>query len=223
MRSRLMSLYAELDRKLRTRNWKEEWPGETPYEIAVGAILTQNTNWGNAEKAIANLKKAGVLEEKAMLGTRNAKLEMLIRPSGFYRQKAPRLKFMTRAWMKVKAMDARPGSSGRSPGETVAETSATGTGDAKLSGMRRLLLETHGIGEETADSILLYALGKPVFVIDAYTRRFCRKFLGKAWKNYGDYQKFFEANLRRDARLYKRYHALIVEWGKAKKGRKGRK
>ncbi len=186
----LMALYSRLDAELETRNWKQEWPGESPYEIAVGAVLAQNTNWKNAEKAISNLKAAGLLDEREVLKAPNPKLETLIRPAGFYRQKAIRLKTMTETWLKIRRMD------------DVAE-------------MRKRLLETHGIGNETADSILLYALHKPVFVVDAYTRRFCSHFLRKEFKAYDEYRKFFESNLPKDVGLYKRYHALIVEWGKS--------
>lgn len=189
MRKKLLELYAKLDSELGTRDWKQEWPGDSPYEVAIGAILTQNTNWKNAEKAIANLRREGLINGKKMLETRNRKLETLIRPAGYYRQKAKRLKLMTKTYGKLLKMD-------------------------NLAEMRRLLLETHGIGKETADSILLYAFGRQVFVIDAYTKRFCKKFFRKEWENYDDYQRFFEADLPRDVGLYKGYHALIVEWAK---------
>lgn len=192
MWKKLLELYAKLDSELGTRDWKQEWPAETPYEVAIGAVLTQNTNWKNAEKAIANLRREGLINRKKILETRNAKLETLIRPAGYYRQKAKRLKLMTKTYGRLLEMD-------------------------NLAEMRRLLLETHGIGKETADSILLYAFGRPVFVIDAYTKRFCKKFFRKEWENYDDCQRFFEKNLPKDAELYKEYHALIVEWAKRQK------
>jgi len=167
------------------------WPAETQYEIVVGALLTQNTSWNNVEKAIANLKAAGKLSPEAILKTRNTKLETLIRPSGFYRQKAERLKLLTKAYSRVLREKRIP--------------------------TREELLAVKGVGKETADSILLYAYGLPHFVIDAYTRRFCshhRLFLSK---EYDDYKRFFERSLPRDAGLYGEYHALIVRWGKKAK------
>jgi endonuclease III related protein len=186
MQKKLISLYSQLLEEYGKQDW---WPAESPYEVAIGAVLTQNTNWRNVEKAIALLKEAGLVNEVRMLSAPIPKLERLVRPSGFYRQKARRLKAMTRTWLRVRKMD-----------------------DANE--MRRALLETHGIGKETADSILLYALGKPVFVVDAYTRRFCKSMLGKEWKTYDEYKEFFEKSLPKDVEIYKEYHALIVEWGK---------
>ncbi len=189
MCKKLLGLYSGLDRELKDREWKCDWPGESPYEIALGAVLAQNTNWKNAEKAIANLKKENLINERKILKINLRKLELLVRPSGFYRQKAKRVKEMTKTYLKVKEMN-------------------------DLREMRKILLETHGIGKETADSILLYSLNRPVFVVDRYTKKFCRHFLKQEWKDYEHCREFFEKNLQKDAGLYKCYHALIVEWAK---------
>ena len=188
MGKRLKNLYNKL---LSTYGHQHWWPAETPYEVVVGAILTQNTNWRNVEKAIANLKRENALDEKSILKINLRKLQTLIRPSGFYKQKAGRLKLATKKWLEIR-------------------NSKLGTTE-----LREEWLSVKGIGKETADSILLYAMGKPVFVIDAYTRRFCKKHLNKEFKEYDHYQEFFEKNLPEDVGLYKEYHALIVEWGKS--------
>ena len=178
--------YAILLEKYGRQHW---WPAETDYEVLIGAILTQNTNWKNVEKAIENLRKENLLTPSSVLKTRNTRLESLIRPSGFYRQKAERLRLATKKWI---GLDRK-------------------LGTEKL---REEFLSVKGIGKETADSILLYALGRRIFVIDAYTRRFCREFFRKEFREYDEYREFFESNLPEDVELYKEYHALIVEWGK---------
>lgn len=183
--SRALSLYKKLLSDYGPQHW---WPADSQYEVIVGALLTQNTNWKNVEKAIANLKAARVLSPEAVLGTPDHELETLIRPCGFFRQKSARLKALTGKYLEFIARGGIP-----SRGE---------------------LLEIKGVGKETADSILLYAFSQPAFVVDAYTRRFCahhRLFRGK---EYDDYRSFFESSLPRDAALYNEYHALIVEWGK---------
>jgi endonuclease-3 related protein len=191
MRQKLIELYRRLETEHGKQNW---WPAESPYEVMVGAILTQNTNWRNVEKAIANLKSADLLYPHMLLETENRKLETLIRPSGFYRQKTERLKLATKKWLEL-------------------------AGKAHYSRMKTELLRKHwlsvkGIGKETADSILLYAFNRPIFVIDEYTRRFCDYYnLFKA-KEYDEYRIFFERILPKRVKLYKEYHALIVQWGK---------
>lgn len=182
---RCYELYQELLGEYGHQHW---WPADSRYEVVVGALLTQNTSWRNVEKAIANLKEAGVLSPEKILETRSPELETLIRPSGFYRQKAERLKALTERYMEVEQRGSPPS--------------------------REELLAVKGVGKETADSVLLYAFDMPFFVIDAYTRRFCshhRLFKGK---EYDDYRDYFERSLPRDVSLYKEYHALIVEWGK---------
>jgi len=166
------------------------WPAETPFEVMVGAILTQNTNWRNVEKAIINLKEANTLDPQTILETPNIRLEMLVRSSGFYRQKAERLKSATHMWVEL-------------------QNKKMGT-----IALRNRWLSVKGIGKETADSICLYAFNRPIFVIDAYTRRFCDHHKLFHAKEYDDYRLFFESNLPRSVPLYKEYHALIVEWGK---------
>ncbi len=185
MASKAHALYLLLLEEYGPQGW---WPAESQFEVVAGALLTQNTNWRNAEAAIANLRAAGKLSPRAILGTQNPELETLIRPSGFYRQKAARLKALSGKYLEIRSRGGPPS--------------------------REELLSVKGVGKETADSILLYAFGLPFFVIDSYTRRFCshqRLFEGK---EYDEYRMFFESSLPRDAALYKEYHALIVEWGK---------
>ena len=152
------------------------------WEVELGAILTQNTSWKNAEAALKNLKSAGIVSREDVIRIPEKRLASLIRPSGYYRQKAKKLK-----------------------------------GLAGFSGEpdREKLLGIWGIGRETADSILLYAYGKPFFVVDAYTVRVFSRLglVGKDW-GYERIREFFEENLPRKASLYKEYHALIVELGK---------
>ncbi len=191
MMNRVRSLYKELLEEYGRQGW---WPAETDYEVVVGAVLTQNTSWKNVERAIANLKDANRLSPDAILKARNTELEALIRPSGFYRQKAERLKLATGKWLEIR--DSRRGS----------------------MELRKEWLSVKGIGMETADSILLYAMGRPIFVVDAYTRRFCGSCFAREFKGYEGYRAFFESNLPRDLDIFKEYHALIVEWGKRNRG-----
>ncbi|MEK6979411.1 MAG: endonuclease [Candidatus Micrarchaeota archaeon] len=190
MDRRIISLYKKLLSQFGPKKW---WPANSDYEVVIGAILTQNTNWKNVEKAISNLRAAKKLNEKSILKMQDAELETLIRPSGFYKQKAERLKLATRKWMELK--DSR---------------------DLTLEELRTELLSVKGIGKETADSIILYAFHRPIFVIDAYTRRFCKEFFDVEFRDrdYDEYRKFFESALPNDVALFKEYHALIVEWGK---------
>lgn len=174
-------------------NW---WPGETKTEIVAGAILTQQTSWRNVERALANLKAANALDESSLASMPIGRLEQLVRPSGFYRQKARRLKAF---------FEHVEGS--------------YGTLEAFLSmaqqELRSALLEMDGIGEETADSIVLYAAEKPSFVIDAYTRRAMHRIAGTPEHiGYAELQGLFERSVRRDVKLYKDMHAQFVELGK---------
>lgn len=173
------------------------WPGDSPLEIIVGAILTQNTAWQNVEKAINNLKTAGLLSLDALPGVSESRLAALIRPSGYYNVKARRLKsFLTFLQENYHgSLDIMFGEDTRT--------------------LREKLLGINGIGEETADSILLYGGGKPVFVIDAYTRRILTRhgIVGERLA-YGDIQRLFMDRLPHDAPLYNQYHALIVNTGK---------
>jgi endonuclease-3 related protein len=159
----------------------------------VGAVLTQNTNWGNVERAIANLRRAGVLAPARIAALPAAELAELIRPSGYYRLKAGRLRAVTAWWLAhVRGDRLRP--AGR-----------------PLAAWRESLLAVHGVGPETADSILLYAFGLPTFVVDAYTRRILARHAGTAPEApYDALRDLFLGALPRDARLYNEFHALLV-------------
>jgi len=169
------------------------WPANSPFEMMVGAILTQNTNWQNVEKAIANLRAADALDAQAMLDMDGDRLRGLIRPSGFFNQKAARLRLFCSFYLD---------NGGKS-------------GIKGLDDPRHALLALKGIGPETADSMLLYALDIPVFVIDAYTRRiFGRLGLTSPDAGYHELQAYFHAQLNRDAPLFNEFHALIVQHAK---------
>ncbi len=162
----------------------------------MGAILTQNTAWANVEKAIENLKKAGLLDPLALYEAKQDQVAELIRPSGYYNQKAAKLKrfvafFVEEYGADLDRMKAEP-----------------------VGVLRTKLLQINGIGPETADSILLYALEKPVFVVDAYTRRiFSRHGWVEPTIGYEELRTFFESALPRDAKLFNEYHALLVYVG----------
>ena len=173
------------------------WPGDTPFEIAVGAILTQNTNWGNVERAIANLKESKLLAPRALYAVPLRKLAQLIRPSGYFNVKAKRL----RAFLEflVKEYGGSMKRMFRTP----------------LPELRERLLAVNGIGPETADSILLYAGNLPVFVVDAYTKRaLSRHGLLDGNEDYETTRRLFEENLPRDVALYNEFHAQFVNLGK---------
>jgi endonuclease-3 related protein len=173
------------------------WPGNTPLEVVVGAILTQNTAWGNVEKAVANLKKAGLLSVAGLRGVSRRRLAALIRPAGYFNQKAVRLKTF------ISFLDRQYGGSLRRLRHDPAGL------------LREKLLSVHGIGPETADSILLYALGKRVFVVDAYTVRILGQHgLVRGRPSYGEVQRFITERITRSAKLYNEFHALIVRAGK---------
>ncbi|MBI3115523.1 MAG: hypothetical protein HYZ09_03480 [Candidatus Kerfeldbacteria bacterium] len=164
------------------------------FEIAIGAILTQNTSWRNVEHALVKLKQTKRLTPRALLNTPQAQLAQHVRPSGYYNEKAKKL--------KVFAAFVATRGKGRLLSLATEPTMA----------LRDELLAVHGIGRETADSILLYALGKPIFVIDAYTKRLCAS-KGVFFDAYDDYRQFFERALPRRVVLYQEFHALIVRWG----------
>jgi endonuclease-3 related protein len=191
----LGNVYDILYKRYGPQGW---WPGDTQFEVIVGAILTQNTAWSNVEKAIANLRRSGALRTpKAMAAKSMGDLAKLIRPAGYYNVKSLRLlNFL--------------GFLERECGMSIRRLSADGT-----ASLRKRLLSVNGIGPETCDSILLYAFGRPVFVVDAYTRRiFSRHGLFGEGASYEHMQKVFTDALRRDARLFNEYHALIVRVGK---------
>ncbi len=173
------------------------WPAETPFEVAVGAILTQNTAWTNVERAVANLKAGGWLDPATMAEADPDALAEPIRPTGYFNVKARRLQALCRF-----LLDSAGGRIEALAGEDTAD-------------LRGQLLGIKGVGEETADSILLYGLGHPVFVVDAYTRRiFERLELLEPGLSYGRIQAAFEAALPRDPALFNEYHALVVSLGK---------
>ncbi len=185
------------DLLLRTYGPQHWWPAETPTEVVVGAILTQNTAWTNVERAMANLKHADGLNWRALRDMPETDLAELIRPSGTYRIKASRLKiFVNRLWSEH--------------GGSLA-TMLSGN----LEVARDRLLAIRGIGPETADAILLYAGGLPTFVIDAYTRRVVhRHFLADGQTGYEGLRAMFLGSLRRDPAMFNEFHALLVEVGK---------
>lgn len=173
------------------------WPGETPFEVAVGAILTQNTNWKNVEQAIANLKTAGAMTEKGLRSLPRTRLEELIRPAGYFRIKANRL---------IDFLDFL---------EQEADLDIKSLGSDNHLELREKLLSVRGIGPETADCILLYALGKPVFVVDAYTvRMFGRHGLIPEATDYHEVQDIAQSALPESVCDYNELHALIVRAAK---------
>jgi endonuclease-3 related protein len=170
------------------------WPGDSPWEIAVGAVLTQNTSWTNVEKAIDNLKAIDCLDPHKTLQLPIPELEKAIYPSGFFRMKTQRLRAFTAWWL-----------------ENVNDESKLKPSNRTVENWRNNLLQVNGVGPETADSILLYAFDLPVFVIDAYTRRIASRHLGIASDiSYNELQKIFMDNLSHDPAVYKEYHALLV-------------
>ncbi len=190
----LMRYYEAMSGALGPMRW---WPAQTPFEVIVGAILTQSTAWGNVERAIANLRAARMLTPSAMLRVRTARLAALVRPSGYFRQKAKKLKAFVRF-----LHGGYGGSLKRMFGTPTLE-------------LREKLLSVHGIGPETADSILLYAGNHPVFVVDAYTHRiFGRHGITGGKPDYESVRAFVETSLPREPELFNELHALIVNTGK---------
>lgn len=169
------------------------WPADTPYEVMVGAILTQNTAWTNVEKAIGQFD--GDLTPERIKNLSLEELQDLIRPAGFYKQKSQYLKALTE-WFMGYDCDVKR------------------IQNLNLSDVRRELLGVHGVGNETADSILLYAFHFPTFVVDAYTMRLFKRYPLDAGATYGQVKKYIESQIPIDARIYNRFHALIVQNGK---------
>ena len=173
------------------------WPADSAFEVIVGAILTQNTAWTNVKIALANLRREKLFSPQAIEKVSEAKLARLIRSSGYFRQKARKLKEFTRFLRREY---------GGSLGKMIS---------AETAELRVKLLDVHGIGPETADSILLYACRHPVFVVDAYTKRILsRHGLAAANASYEDVQRLFTENLPADTQLFNEYHALIVNVAK---------
>ena len=190
----LEEIYRRLLTHFGPQHW---WPGETPFEVMVGAILTQNTNWQNVEKAIANLKGAGVLSLPALASLSREELAAHIRPAGSYNIKAGRLQ-------NLFAMIAEEWDNDL---DYLLQQSAPV--------LREQLLSVKGIGPETADSMVLYAAGQPIFVVDTYTHRILlRHELISEDYDYFQIQEMFMDNLDEDAALFNEYHALLVQVGK---------
>lgn len=185
----LTRIYSRLHSRYGPQHW---WPGESRLEVILGAILTQATAWANVERALANLKSPGLISTEALRDIAEDQLAALLKPSGFFNAKARKLKaFIEHLWAKY-------------------------DGDLELllsidtAELRRELLAIHGIGEETADDILLYAASRPSFVIDAYTRRiFKRLGLAPSADRYQAYQELFHRSLDPNPQLYNEYHALL--------------
>jgi endonuclease III related protein len=190
----LREVYDQLYRAWGAQHW---WPGRTRFEIIVGAILTQSTAWNNVELAIRRLKAARALDVRRLHALGPARLAALVRPAGFFNVKARRLRAFT----------------------SLVANGFGGRLDALLrlpaADLRRALLGVHGIGPETADSILLYAAGRPAFVVDAYTRRFLRR---HGWMDarspYDSVAELFTRAIPARVPLYNEFHALIVRLGK---------
>ena len=189
----LPHIYKTLYTTFGSQHW---WPGDTPFEIMIGAILTQNTNWRNVSTAIDNIKRAGLMNPKKLLRQQKI-IPDLIRPTGYYKVKTKRLiafleYFVARYGGDIKTMKKK-----------------------KTEALRNELLSIPGIGQETADSILLYGVARPIFVIDAYTRRiFSRHHIFEYDQQYDEIRRLFEHNLPRSVQLYNEYHALLVKLGK---------
>ena len=190
----LTEVYDRLFQVFGPQHW---WPGESPFEVMIGAVLTQNTNWQNVEKAIRNLRLSDLLDPHTLYDVPLDELEELIRPAGYFRVKARRLQSLLQ--FLIERFDGSL--------EAMFQTN--------LSDLRQELLAVHGIGPETADSILLYAGGQPSFVVDTYTHRV---FARHGWisfdADYHQIQDYIQGELPQEAKLYNEYHALLVRLGK---------
>ncbi len=192
-KNRIQQVYGKLLEMHGKQHW---WPVTTrnkTFEIIIGAILTQNTSWKNVEKAISNLRKEGIISVSGIKNTSLKKLAELIKPAGYYNQKAERLKIAAEFFEKNKNFRERK----------------------DVEKMREELLAVKGIGPETADSLLVYAFNKPSFVVDLYTKRiFSRLGVCNFSINYEELQKIFHENLEVKSELFNEYHALLVEHAK---------
>ena len=194
MSQTLQTIHGRLLDRYGSQHW---WPADEPFEVMVGAILTQSTAWTNVDKAMVSLKAAGALSPAAMRRLPHDELAALVYSSGYYNAKAWKLKALAE-WLGDRCRDDLDAQAALDPWQ-----------------LRRELLGVHGIGEETADSIMLYACHRPVFVIDAYTRRIVDRIgFAPGGSSYADYQRLFMDNLPADAPLFNEYHALLVCLGK---------
>jgi len=190
----LLNVYGRLLAHYGPQHW---WPADSPLEVIIGAILTQSAAWGNVEKAITNLKAKGALSPAALRQLPTKELSQLIYPSGYYNAKAVKIKSFVH-WL------------GEHYNDNLNRLFAL-----NIPLLRQELLGVHGIGEETADSIILYAAHKAIFVIDAYTRRIiCRLGLAPATNSYAAFQEHFMQHLPHEESLFNEYHALLVRHGK---------
>ncbi|MCX8031159.1 MAG: endonuclease III domain-containing protein [Thermodesulfovibrionales bacterium] len=190
----LIKFYNLLSAFYGPQNW---WPAETPFEVIIGAILTQNTSWTNVEKAIKNLRKENLLSPEKLRDISYLQLSEIIRPSGYYRIKAQRIKAFVNFFYENYKGNL----------ELLKEQ--------KIEKIRFQLLSIKGIGKETADSILLYALEKPIFVVDIYTKRLLSRHQILNFKaSYEEFQALFHDQITPDVQIYNEYHALIVKVGK---------
>jgi len=189
----LINIYHQLMTHYGPQRW---WPAREPFEVIVGAILTQSAAWTNVARAIANLKSASALSPMALRQLPLSELATLIHPCGYYNAKALKLKSLV-DWLGENYHD---------------DLDKLFASDIDL--LRQKLLSIHGIGEETADSIILYAAHKPIFVIDAYTRRIMSRIGLISENNYAAYQALFMDNISTDVRLFNEYHALLVRLAK---------
>jgi endonuclease-3 related protein len=193
MSMKLQSIYDRLLTHFGPQAW---WPGESPFEVIVGAVLVQNTSWKNVERAIANLRDEGVMEPRGLYRLAQEELEELIRPAGYFRVKAKRLRNLLRHLIE------------RYDGDLAAMFATD------LTTLREELLAINGIGPETADSILLYAGNLPTFVVDNYTHRVLKR---HGWiefeADYHQVKEHFESRLETDAAVYNEFHALFVRVG----------
>lgn len=191
---KLMEIYHLLYDRYGCQHW---WPGHGRFEIVVGAILTQNTNWGNVEKAINNLKASKSLTARKLYDMDISSLAQMIRPAGYYNVKAGRLKNFLEWLFKEHDGDLNR------------------LEDSDPETLRRELLQIKGVGPETADSIVLYAFDKPVFVVDTYTCRIMgRHGLIEEGGDYEQVRDFFQSYLESNVKLFNEYHALLVRLGK---------
>ena len=190
----LSEIYHRLITRYGPQHW---WPAQEPFEVIVGAILTQSAAWSNVEKAIANLRVAGALSPRVLRTLPHSEIAGLIRPSGYYNAKAHKLKAFAQ-WFGERYND--------NLNELLAND---------IEPLRQQLLSIYGIGDETADSIILYVGHKPIFVVDAYTRRIINRIgLAPEKESYAAYQSLFMAHLPAEATLFNEYHALLVCLGK---------
>ncbi|MDR2077234.1 MAG: endonuclease III domain-containing protein [Desulfovibrio sp.] len=200
-----MTYYTAMSARFGPCRW---WPAETPFEVALGAVLTQNTSWANAEKALDRLRARKALTPAALLRLPRRDLEEALRPSGYYRLKAARLANLLALFASFPAWDPE-------------DASLACAGPLPTEDLRALLLAVTGIGPETADAVLLYAFSRPSFVVDAYTRRIFHRHGHVPEKaSYALLRDFFMDVLPHDVPLFNEYHALIVRTGHAfcKKG-----